>query len=130
MPTQPCNVVRIQLSCDRAAPRRAREALTLLDGIDVVREEARLVTTELVANAVLHGGGGPDDEIELVAERVPAGIRIAVIDRGGSDTEPHLSAKDPRSGEGGLGLRLVESLSQRWGIERLERLRVWAELAA
>lgn len=120
----------MQLCCDRAAPRQAREALLLLDGIDVIRDVARLVTTELVTNALLHGGGGPGEEIEMVAERVPAGFRIAVTNHGGSGAEPQLSDKDPRKGEGGIGLRLVDTLSERWGVERDDRVCVWAELAA
>jgi anti-sigma regulatory factor (Ser/Thr protein kinase) len=116
------------LRCDRSAPARAREALRQIDGIDPVCEDALLVTSELVSNAVLHSGCDPQEEIELVADRVPAGIRIEVADAGRSGRTPRVKRADDGS-PGGIGLRLVHALARRWGADRQDGVRVWAELA-
>ncbi len=125
-----CRMVRVLLRCDRGAPRRAREAVRLLDGMGPMREDAVLVTTELVANAVLHSGGCPDDEIEVCASIVQDGVRIEVADGGRSGGEPQIRATDPLNGDGGMGLRVVDGLARRWGVDRRDRLLVWAELPA
>lgn len=89
--------------------------------------DAMLVASELVTNAVLHSGGGPNDLIEV---RVTVGdecLTISVRDPGISGKE---AAIPPRTdiGTGGLGLRLVDMTSVRWGAERGEKYCVWAEL--
>lgn len=50
------DVVRLSLRCDVRAPRLASEAFDSAGGIVEVRDEARLVATELVSNAVRHSG--------------------------------------------------------------------------
>ena len=96
--------------------------------ITSVLEEALLVTSELAANAVMHSGSEPSEEIELKAELLSDGVRIAVKDRGRSGGEPAL-----RPGEhdmpGGIGLRVVEALGRKWGADRRDGLCVWVELA-
>jgi len=37
-------------------------------------------------------------------------------------------ATDEQRGSGGVGLFVVEQLASRWGADRSERYRVWAEL--
>ncbi|MBV9049313.1 MAG: ATP-binding protein [Solirubrobacterales bacterium] len=94
-----------------------------LDGIDSVRDDALLVTSELVSSAVLRAGCDPREEIEVVADLLPDGVRIAV-----AQPRPR-----PQLGEpfflAGLGLRLVEALAQAWGVEGHGQPRLWAELA-
>ncbi|MET7329491.1 ATP-binding protein [Nonomuraea sp. NPDC005650] len=93
-------------------------------------DNAQLVTSELAGNAVLHTRSArPGGLITTKVTEVRAGlVRIEVIDEG-SATLPR-----PRTVSGyachGRGLRLVELLSERWGI-RLKPLRwkaVWAEV--
>lgn len=88
------------------------------------------MTSELAGNAVLHTRSArPGGLITTKVTEVRAGlVRIEVIDEG-SATLPR-----PRTVSGyachGRGLRLVELLSERWGI-RLKPLRwkaVWAEV--
>lgn len=122
------NPIHVALRCDRSAPGCARAAIRTIDGIDRVQDDAQLIASELVTNAVLHAGCDCDEEIELVAQRVPAGIRIEVADVGRRGAVPAI-APDDYQGRGGMGLRLVHALAMRWGVERTERLRVWAELA-
>ncbi len=121
-------LLRLRLRCDSAAPRLARDAVAELAVIGPVKEDAVLVVSELTTNAVLHSGCTPEDEFELLAELVPAGVRIAVIDSGRSGTEPRRGDRDSLQ-PGGMGLRVVEKLSRRWGSERRGSVSVWAELA-
>jgi anti-sigma regulatory factor (Ser/Thr protein kinase) len=95
--------------------------------IEPVRDDALLITSELVSNAVKHSGCGPADEVEVVAELTPGGVLIAVTDPGRSGGTPARMAAGSTWG-GGLGLRIVEHLARRWGAERRDGLRVWAEL--
>ena len=87
-----------------------------------------LVVSELATNAVLHSGCLPEEELEVVAERVPAGVRIAVSDPGRSGKRPE-RGQMPMGITGGMGLHVVERLARRWGTEVDGVTRVWAELA-
>jgi anti-sigma regulatory factor (Ser/Thr protein kinase) len=127
MSAQPSELLRRYLPCDSSAPRLARQALAGLDAIKPVRNDALLVASELVTNAVLHSGCHPSEQLEVVAETLPGGLRIVVTDPGRSDRAPKL--KPSFVGPGGNGLRVVDALARRWGTERREGLRVWAELS-
>jgi anti-sigma regulatory factor (Ser/Thr protein kinase) len=128
MPKPVSTVLRVLLRCDRSAPALAREAVGGLASIEHVRDDALLVTSELVSNAVLHAGCNPNDRIELVAELVPEAVRNTVVDVGRSDRAPRVG-NSADIGLGGLGLRLVEKIARRWGTDRNHLVRVWAELA-
>lgn len=126
MSTQPSEILRRYLPCDTSAPRLIRKALATLDVIKPVRDEALVIASELVTNAVLHSGCESSEEVEVVAEALPEALRIVVTYPGRSDRAPILKPSFP--GPGGIGLRVVEALARRWGAERSEGLRVWAEL--
>lgn len=118
--------LKLELPCDRAAPATVREALRDLGGTGWTVGDAMLVASELVSNAVVHSGA---DEQELLDVRVTLAADRLLI----SVRDPGRSGRiaEPRpAGDmfGGLGLRLVEQLSQRWGTERQDGQRVWAEL--
>ncbi len=98
-----------------------------LAAIDAVRDDALLIVSELATNAVMHSGSQPEEEFELRADLVPAGVRIAVTDQGRSATTP-VRRDGNTFGPGGMGLRVVEALARRWGSERHQQLEVWAEL--
>lgn len=86
-------------------------------------DDAVLVTSELVTNAVEHGGGSVDLELAVEADRV----RISVTSKAGA-TEPRRANADADS-DGGRGLAIVEQLGEQWGWHRRgDRLSVWAEL--
>lgn len=120
--------MRVLMRCDRSAPRLAREAVRRLDATEPLRDDALLVASELVANAVLHAGCEPDDLIEVIAELDPTALRITVVDAARSGSTP-MPCEGPITGVEGVGLRLVQTLAKRWGIERGRRLSVWAEIA-
>jgi CheY-like chemotaxis protein len=89
---------------------------------DVV-EDAELVVSELVTNALLHG----ESRCELRAELSDAALRLQVIDQGTGMPDPQ-SASD--TDEHGRGLILVSGLCAAWGVEALPDggKIVWAEL--
>ncbi|QKW10956.1 ATP-binding protein [Streptomyces sp. NA04227] len=72
---------------------------------------AELALTELLANVVRHV---PDRLCALWFRRHGEGVRVEVTD--GSPELPQVRAAGPLD-EGGRGLRLVEAVTDRWGVE-------------
>ena len=91
-----------------------------------VLDEATLLTSELVTNAVRHAGHSAEDPIEVTVSVDERSLRVIVGDRGpGFDPDE----VDARSDEGGWGLDLVRKLSSRWGVDRGELgTNVWFEI--
>lgn len=117
----------VELPCDPAAAQLARHSLCDLAAIRSIRDDVLLVVSELVTNAVRHSGCEAQDTITLHAVLHGNCIRIAVHDPGHSTQTPAPS-EDLPVGDGGLGLRLVERIARRWGVERPHGRLVWAEL--
>lgn len=85
-------------------------------------EEATLIATELVTNAVMHGRSGVTVQLSATAE----GVRISVADT--SLAMPAIGCPSDR-GSSGRGLNIVSGLASAWGTEAtLTGKRVWAEL--
>jgi anti-sigma regulatory factor (Ser/Thr protein kinase) len=79
-------------------------------------DDAVLLTSELVTNAVRHAGPDAQDAIEVTVSVDPRVLRITVGDRGpGFDPEEVVRR---RSDEGGWGLDLLRRLSSRWNVDR------------
>ena len=72
------------------------------------RQDAVLMVSELVTNAVVHGVGAISLRIDSGADTV----RIEVADEGNVGVAP---SPEP-SAHGGWGLRIVEQLSDDWGV--------------
>lgn len=72
-------------------------------------DDAELVVTELVSNAVRHAGG----DLELVV--VLRGTVLHISLRDGSPDTPRRNLPDPDSGEGGRGLMLLDAVASGWG---------------
>jgi hypothetical protein len=108
-----------------AVPTARRATADALRGwlvSDRTREIAELVVSELVGNAVEHGGGG----IEIVLALVRDTLRIDVIDS--NPGEPVVLSPEPFE-DRHRGLLIVAALSNRWGTKRLGHGKtVWAEL--
>ena len=84
-------------------------------------EDLRLLTSEMVTNAVRHAGSAREDTIGVAVEVSQRRVRVEVADDGpGFDRSTFPS--HPR-GVGGWGLRLVTRLSDRWGVSRTSRTR-------
>lgn len=107
------DTVRVMLSADRSSARDARRAVsdTLSTwGWEDLADDAVLLVSELVTNALLHAHSG----IELVIVGQGERLRVEVHDEGvGQPTVRHFS---PTSGTG-RGLQLVGTLSSAWGVE-------------
>jgi anti-sigma regulatory factor (Ser/Thr protein kinase) len=85
------------------------------------RADLNLLVSELVNNAVVHGSG----RIELQLERRGDAVWAQVSDEGpGFEAALH-AVKHPRSG--GWGLHLLDALAERWGMAE-SSTRVWFEL--
>jgi anti-sigma regulatory factor (Ser/Thr protein kinase) len=118
----------VELARDPDSAAEARRALgEVSDHLSPRRlEDARLLVSELVTNAIRHAGLDVDDVIRLVVVTLDRALRIEVCDPGPgfevSEPEP-----DPAR-PSGWGLYLVRELSDRWGVEHREQTRVWFEL--
>jgi anti-sigma regulatory factor (Ser/Thr protein kinase) len=107
-----------------SAPARARTALKAFNGsLGECRDDVKLLVTELVTNAVVHAGAGPDTPIGVRVEAAPDAIRAEISHPG-----PAFEAR-PRPDEQKFGLHLVDKLADRWGAEPVnEKNRIWFEL--
>jgi len=120
--------IRRDLPVSYQAPSIARRAL---DGwlSDVVgertAEDIRVAATEVVANAVRHGGLEEDDTIVLCGS-INDVVRIAVKQPSpvvGAEVQPQ-----PDLPERGLGLRIVDKVATRWGVNHGPPGVVWFEV--
>jgi two-component sensor histidine kinase len=84
-------------------------------------DDARLIVTELVANAVRHGLA--EREVDLLVRWDGRSLRLEVRSAG----RFHPRAEGATS-DGGWGLVLVEALADRWGVESGPTTTVWAEI--
>jgi anti-sigma regulatory factor (Ser/Thr protein kinase) len=118
----------VELARDAESPAEARRALgELSDQLSPRRlEDAQLLVSELVTNAIRHAGLDVGDVIRLVVVSGDSALRIEVRDPG-PGFEPAAPAPDSER-PSGWGLYLVRELADRWGVERAAENRVWFEL--
>ena len=121
--------VRLPRDLDSAAA--ARHAVDQLAGRlpEDQLGDVRLLVSELVTNSLRHAELGPDDSILLVVIVDDSRIRVEVSD-GGKGFDYDRPPTDP-SDVDGWGLYLVDTLSDRWGVDGDDRdgpTRVWFEL--
>ena len=112
-----------------AVPESAATARTFVErtlrswGCRDMIDDARVVVTELVSNVVRHAG----TDLALIVDLDPVRdrVRIDVVDH--ADGEVVLRGSTSAD-LGGRGLRLVDELSDGWGVERQQHGKcVWAE---
>jgi anti-sigma regulatory factor (Ser/Thr protein kinase) len=117
---------RLKLPRNASAPGLARRYVAgLLRGHEVperARENALLVSSELVSNAYLHGRGDIELRVGVDDDR----LRIEVIDEG-RDQAPAVR-EQPDQQVGGWGLQIVDQLALQWGVFE-GTTHVWADLA-
>ncbi|HEY5317130.1 MAG TPA: ATP-binding protein [Solirubrobacteraceae bacterium] len=92
-------------------------------------DDARLVASELVNNAVLHSGCAPDDIIRVAAQLDDGFLIISVHNPGVAPLTEERCQAEGNPERVGFGLRVVQHLAARWGIESPDEHRVWAALA-
>ena len=91
-----------------------------------VLQDATLLVSELVSNAVRHAPRAGVPEIELRLKLDPERIRVVVSDPGaGFVAEPRLPTASESSG---WGLYLVDRIADRWGVITKDRSEVWFEI--
>lgn len=111
------------------APRLARHAVReRLDGRldEDTAYDIHVVVSELVANAVRHGGAHGADAVTVSLLLEPDRVRVEVEDPGPGFEPPE--RPEPRESGGGRGLVLLERMTSRWGVEREGASRVWFEV--
>ncbi len=118
----------LTLAAEPAAPRHARTLLraaaTEWEVNEEIYEDAAMIVTELVANAVDHARSSSTLTIDLDDH----GLRVAVRDTCAAGV-PHLAPADPHAPRG-RGLQMVDALSTNWGVTRHgDGKTVWAVLA-
>ncbi len=121
------NLLSLDLPCAPDAPATVRAALRSTGSASSANDDVMLVASELVTNAVVHSGCGAGHVLNVRVSKRSERVLISVHDPGVSDRQATLRPADD-SGVGGWGLRLVEQLSERWGAERPDGYRVWAEV--
>lgn len=109
-----------------AARRYVADALDRLPA--AISETAALLVSELATNAVRYAGGQFQVAVEYTAQ--DGRVWIGVTDTGPGNPVLQMPAV---TAERGRGLRLVSSLTDRWGVRRrrgTEEKTVWFELVA
>ncbi|GAA1036455.1 hypothetical protein GCM10009557_47220 [Virgisporangium ochraceum] len=88
-------------------------------------DDLDLVLSELVTNAIRHGGGCTRIELRAAGRL----LRLSVTDARTSRPVVHLADRSSR--ESGRGMILVQTIARRWGVRRVRQHRgksVWLEL--
>jgi anti-sigma regulatory factor (Ser/Thr protein kinase) len=121
------DVLDLTVRCDVEAPSLVRRALDRVELSESVRDDARLVATELVGNAILYPGCTSEHELHVRARLNSTLLEISVHDPDLPDNTRKARKRRDRS-VGGLGLLIVERLSWRWGVLGFDGRLVWAQL--
>lgn len=89
--------------------------------------DVEVLVSEIVTNAVRHGGAGPDETIIVHVAMSADCLRVEVCDQGPGFTAP--DAPQTRADGGGNGLLLLSRLSSAWGVAGDDGTCVWFERA-
>jgi anti-sigma regulatory factor (Ser/Thr protein kinase) len=116
-----------ELAPEAASRARAVVNAELGDTVSAkVLEDATLLVSELVSNAVRHAPREGMPEIELRLRLDPERVRVVVSDPGpGFVAAPRLPTASESSG---WGLYLVDRIADRWGVITKNRSEVWFEI--
>jgi anti-sigma regulatory factor (Ser/Thr protein kinase) len=120
----------LELRGGRRAPGSVRSMLgTLLaerlhgdEFLDVI-----VLVSELITNAVRHGGADDDGTIVVHVAIAPRVLRVEVCDGGPGFVPPAVPRSRPEGG--GNGLVLLARMSSRWGVACDDGACVWFERA-
>jgi anti-sigma regulatory factor (Ser/Thr protein kinase) len=122
--TQTTNDIVLALKPEPAAVPASRRVLRDRGLDEDLSHTVGLLTSELVTNAIRHARfAAPSDRIVLAARLGADFVRVEIRDPG-----PGFDA-DIRHGHDGFGLRMVDMLAARWGVDRDGHgCRVWFEV--
>jgi len=121
--------IDVRLTPDPEVVTTARHALDRLADLlpPEKLEDVRLVVSELVTNSILHAGLSCDEQISLTVSVSASSVCGRVCDPGPGFEAP--SKPCPQLDlRGGWGLPIVETISDRWGVERNKHACVWFEI--
>jgi hypothetical protein len=99
----------------------------LIDGITSIGEDAKLVATELITDAIMRSEGTSNELIKVTATVYRDQLTISVHRPRDSDQAPQFRPNDQQRR---LGLLIVDRIARRWGTELADGRVVWAELTA
>jgi anti-sigma regulatory factor (Ser/Thr protein kinase) len=125
------NVATHDLPCEASTPMRARRwaagclyaLLGDAPGAGALIDDAVLCVSELVTNAVQAGCSAISLRLRIDQDVV----RISIIDDASGHPTPRAAGPNDPTGR---GLRLVEALTRRWGVDpAASGKEVWAEIA-
>jgi two-component sensor histidine kinase len=114
--------MRIHLWADVHAPKSARQLVRQIDWLPAAAaEDAALVASELVSNAVAHAALAEADAVELRFSRAAAGLMIEAGLAGVFAPPGHSRGSTTIVGErdladGVLGVAVVDRVADDWGI--------------
>ncbi|MFI1470049.1 PAS domain S-box protein [Streptomyces wuyuanensis] len=112
LPAAPLASTATELPATPASVSRARAFLakSLVDwGCAQVADDAQLLVSEVVTNAIQHGQG----PVRLLMRRNSTELTVEVSDHSHHPPQPRLASADDESGR---GLILVETLAGSWGV--------------
>ncbi len=117
--------ITLELERDQTAPARAR---TMVRGLRPLlgperTEDATLLVSELITNAVKYGSGPVELHVEAGEDRRG---RFTISDAGGGET-PALREAGGKA-PGGYGLHLVDRIADQWGVQHAS-MHVWFDLS-
>ena len=96
----------------RAAGVARRSVLSVQAGLPGgIRHRLALLLSELVTNAIQHGGAGPHETVQVRLASSPDRVRVEVFDPGSNGGGPRERVEEG----GGYGLLLVDRLADEWG---------------
>jgi len=106
------------------APAQARALIRAVLDCDPRAGAAQLAASELVTNAIMHGGLGSHEEVEVHVMCAASHVRVSVVHAGDG-----AEADAGRGGVGGWGLPIVTSLESAWSLDSVGATTVaWFEL--
>ncbi len=110
------------------AARAARSAVESMRGglSPETHANLRLLVTEIVGNAVRHGGMTRRSSIELSFEGRRDVLHVEIADSGPGFEAP--TAIESSAADSGWGLHLLNRLASVWGVESRRGARVWFQL--
>jgi anti-sigma regulatory factor (Ser/Thr protein kinase) len=126
------SMLQVRFERNRDAPALARAAVAdFFDGQEIDPGQLATLTllvSELVTNAVLYTDAPPGRKIILSAGPLGRGaVRVEITDQGSGFTP---APRDPSRLGGGYGLYLVETQSDRWGVDCEKGTCVWFEMSS
>ena len=123
--------LRRKIPATPIAPSEARVIARTLKGVipPPVVDDLEVIVSELATNVLQHSGLRPDDSFEVRMSLDSSKLRVEVWDEGLLDIARDAQQSEPEPLlEGGRGLQLVEALSSRWSVEKIDGTAAWAEI--